>query len=95
MADDQKAKKSKRPTAAKRLIQNQKRRTINRAFKSQVRTAVRGFEDSVKAGSKTLPQDALKGVYSLLDKAVKRGIFSVNKAARLKAKAAFAAAKAA
>lgn len=85
MADD-KAKKTKRPTALKRDIRNAKRRAINKSFKSSVRTAMRHFEDAVKAGEAARMKECLNQVYSLMDKGVKRGLFKRNKASRTKAR---------
>ena len=88
-------KKTKRPTALKRDIQNEKRREINRQFKSQVRTAVRRFEKSLENIDPAQLPEALNAVYSLMDKGVKRGIYKLNKASRVKARfCARAAAKA-
>jgi len=80
-------KKVKRPTAQKRDIRNSKRRLLNKSFKSQVRTAMRSFEDALKAKDKDQIQQALNGVYSMMDKGVKRNIYKRNKAARIKARA--------
>ena len=79
MATQEKSKKTKRPTALKRDIRNAKRQEINKAFKSKIRTTVRSLEEGNK--------DALPAVYSVLDRAVKRGIYKQNKANRLKARA--------
>ncbi|MBJ7449518.1 MAG: 30S ribosomal protein S20 [Parachlamydiales bacterium] len=86
--------KTKRPTALKRNDQNEKKRMINKSFRSKVRTAVRGFEEALTkadAAQKTL---SLTEVYSLMDKGVKRGVFKVNKASRTKARMAARLAKA-
>lgn len=85
MADEKKAKE-RRPTALKRDIQNEKRRLINRAFKSSVKTAIRSFEKVASEKNEAEAQSQLKSLYSLLDKGVKRGIFKLNKASRLKGK---------
>lgn len=79
-------KKTKRPTALKRDIRNNKRRLINKSFKSQVRTSMRTFEESLKSKDKEKIQLALNSVYSMVDKGVKRGIYKRNKAARIKAR---------
>lgn len=86
MAEDKK-KKTKRPTAAKRDIRNGKRREINKAFKSRVRTAQRRFNDAVGSSSDaSVIQELLNQVYSLMDKGVKRGTFKRNTADRTKAR---------
>ncbi len=92
MAD--KDKKTKKPTALKRDIQNVTRRDINRGFKSEVRTITRNFETSLKAGKAEDVTANLSKLYSLMDKGVKRGIYKKNKASRTKARLCARAAKA-
>jgi small subunit ribosomal protein S20 len=79
-------KKTKRPTAEKRMIQNKKRRLINKTRKSGIRTAIRRFKEAVKAGDQAQTQEKLNAVYSLVDKAVKTGIYKKNKASRTKSR---------
>ncbi|MCB1118915.1 MAG: 30S ribosomal protein S20 [Chlamydiia bacterium] len=79
MAEKEAKKKTKRPTAEKRLIQNKKQQAVNRSFKSQVKTALRQFEE-------TKQPEALNRVFSLMDKGVKRGIFKLNKSSRTKSR---------
>jgi len=79
-------KKTKRPTAAKREIQNEKKYLRNRMFKSRVRTALRNFESAVAQGDSAETSQKLCQVYSLMDKGVKKGIFKRNKADRTKAR---------
>lgn len=81
---DEKKKKSKRPTALKRLICSKKKNLINKAFKSKMRTTLRSFNELVAKGEKSLAEDALKKVYSVLDKAAKRNLLKKNKASRIK-----------
>lgn len=83
MAEEQK-KKVKRPTAIKRMIQNETRRLINKSFKSKVHTAVRHFDEALKEGDKDAISTSLNSVYSFLDKSVKRGLVKQNKANRTK-----------
>ncbi|MFT4551946.1 MAG: small subunit ribosomal protein S20 [Chlamydiales bacterium] len=83
MADEEK-KKVKRPTAIKRMIQNETRRLINKSFKSKVHSAVRRFDEALKEGDKDVIGTSLNTVYSYMDKAVKRGIFKQNKVDRTK-----------
>lgn len=94
MAKEESKKRTKRPTALKRDIQNEKKRLINKSFKSEVRSAIRTFEATVTKGDKTATEESLKTVYSLMDKGTKRGIFKKNKAGRTKARLAARAAKA-
>ncbi len=83
---EEKAKKTKRPTAQKRDERNAKRRDINKAFKSEVRTAIRKLEASLKSDGKEGTAEDLNQVYSMMDKGVKRGVFKLNKANRTKAR---------
>ena len=73
------SKKAKRPSALKRDLQSQKRRSRNRA--------IRGFETSL--AQKQAPEvvkEKLNRVYSLMDKAVKKGVYKAQKAARTKSR---------
>lgn len=79
MAEEKKEGKTKRPTAKKRDLQNERKRLHNRSFKSSIKTAIRSYEET--AGKENLGE-----IFSLIDKGVKRGIFKVNKASRLKSK---------
>ncbi len=78
MADqEEKKKKPKKASALKREIQHNKRRERNKAAKSQIRTSLRSFREKKKD---------LKEIYSVLDKAVKKGVVNPNKANRLKSR---------
>ena len=80
MAEEKKAeKKTRRPTPLKRELQNQRKRLANRSFRASVSTAVRSLKDAPS-------KEKLDLIYSLVDKAVKRGIFKPNKASRLKSR---------
>lgn len=78
-------KRTKRPTALKRDIQNARRHKRNRAFKSTVRTAMNAYTTALKDAPEAALQ-AYKNLQSLMDKGVKKGIYQINKAARLKSK---------
>lgn len=82
------AKKTKRPTAEKRMIQNKKRQLRNKMFKSQVRTSLRSFETTLTGADAETLKNSLSEIYSLFDKGVKRGVFKLNKARREKSKLA-------
>lgn len=77
----------KRPSAEKRVITSKKRALINQSFKSKVRTILKRFEAALKKKEEALVSSELRNVYSVADKAVKRGIFKPNKAARIKSRA--------
>lgn len=85
MAEEKKAKK-KRPTAKKRDMQNEKRRLVNRSFKSKFKTVARSFEKDVQEKNTEALTSGLNTLYSLVDKEVKRGILKLNKANRIKQK---------
>jgi small subunit ribosomal protein S20 len=93
MAKEGEKKKSRVPQAKKRDLQNEKRRFANRVFKSQVRTAIRKFEEAVSGKDKSQINESLSAVYGLMDKGVKHGIFKINKASRTKSRLAARAAK--
>lgn len=85
--EDKKAK-VKRPTAQKRDIQNDKRKLRNKIFKSQVKTVVRSYEEVLKSGDIEKSKEVLNQVYSLLDKASKKGVYKANKSSRTKSRLA-------
>ena len=86
MADEKKASKTKRPTAKKRDLQNEKRRMQNRSFKSKVKTAIRSFEQDLTEKNEESAKARLNVIYSLLDRGVKLGIYKLNKASRTKSR---------
>lgn len=81
--------KTKRPSALKRDLQNQKKRLRNRSHRSQVLTAIRNLTGSLsnKEPAETT-KEKLSTIYSLMDKGVKKGVFKANKAARTKSRLA-------
>lgn len=86
MAKDTPAKKEKVLTPIKRAKQNEKRRLINKSYRSKVRTAIRNFEELLSSGDVATIQTNLSQVYSLMDKGVKKGIYKLNNASRTKAR---------
>jgi small subunit ribosomal protein S20 len=68
----------------KRLKQDEKRNARNRAERSNLRTAVRAFRE-LEAGKRPAEYAEMQ---SILDRAVKKGIISRNRAARLKSRLA-------
>ena len=71
----------------KRLKQDEKRNERNRAARSNLRTSVRKYREMDPAGR----AGEYNALQSLLDTAVKKGIISKNRAARLKSRLAPAA----
>jgi small subunit ribosomal protein S20 len=84
--EEVKGKKERRPQALKRALQSEKIRLRNKAFRSSVRTAVRQFDDSLVKNQPAEVKETLGAVYSLMDKGVKKGVFTSNKAARTKSR---------
>ena len=68
----------------KRLKQDEKRNARNRAARGNLRTTVRKFREMDTPGR----TGEYASLQSLLDKAVKKGIISKNRAARLKSRLA-------
>ena len=70
-------------SAKKRIIQNIKRSEINKFRKSRIKSSIKRIHSSTKNGSKNdLSKNFLK-VESELAKAVGKGVFKKNTAARL------------
>ncbi|MEL7432268.1 MAG: 30S ribosomal protein S20 [Chlamydiota bacterium] len=87
MSNEEQPKKTKLATAKKRDQQNSKKNIQNRSFKAKTRTTVTRFEQALEAKSAVSElQTKLFAIYSMMDKAVKKGIFKKNKAARLKSR---------
>lgn len=93
MAEKNTKAKPKLSTASKRMLQNEKKKFNNRVFKSRVKTALKTFKSHLADKNPEATQQNLASVYSLMDKAVKRGIFKKNTAGRIKSKCAGYAAK--
>jgi len=94
MAKETPKNRIKRPTAEKRMDQNEKHRIINKVFKTKMRTTVRTFETSLKSGKSETIKECLNSIYSMMDQGVKRGIFKQNNANRTKARSTAKAAAA-
>ena len=87
MADAKKEKaKVKKPTALKRDEQSVKRNLRNRSFKSKVTTALRALEETLSKKDVASIKLKLNDIYSLMDKGVKKGIYKMNKANRVKSR---------
>ena len=78
-------KRAKRPTALKRNMQNARRHQRNRAFKSTVRTTMNAYGKALNETPEAAAQ-VYKQLQSLMDKGVKKGIYQMNKAARIKSR---------
>lgn len=70
-------------SSAKKNVRKMARKTeVNRNRRSQVRSFLRRVEDAITAGDKSAASDALKKAEPALMRAVSRGIFHKNTAAR-------------
>ena len=72
-------------SAKKRVITSAKRNEINTAKKSRVRTAIRKYNAAIDAKDVALAEKLLPETMSVIDCAMKDGIFKANTAARKKA----------
>lgn len=81
-----KNKKVKRPTPLKRDEQNAKANARNRIVKSRVHTTIRSYEESLAKGDATASKEKLNAVYSVLDKALQKGVLKKNTTSRTKAR---------
>lgn len=69
----------------KRIKTNEKRNEINKSYKSKIKTTLKKAELAIKNS----PENAtvlVNEVCSLMDKAVTKGIYHINKTARQKSK---------
>ena len=68
----------------KRIATNRKATERNRAYKSELRTAIRRVREAVAAGDQAKAEAALKHAGKKLDKAVSKGVIHKNQAANRK-----------
>lgn len=73
-------------SAEKRIRQNEKRKTINRANRSKLRTQIKKLRTALGAQDKAASGETLAPTISLIDKAVNKGIIHRNTAARHKSR---------
>lgn len=72
-------------SAKKRVDINEKNRAINKAYKSELATAIKKFTKAVQSNDKDLATKLLPETFAILDKNVTRNIIHKNKADRKKA----------
>ena len=77
-----------------RVKTNEKSRLRNKSVSSSIKTAVRRFRDSLKAGDSAVITTELRTASQALDVAVAKGVLHKNNAANKKSSMAKAAAKA-
>jgi len=75
-------------SAEKRIRQSKKRRMRNRQVKSTIKTGIKKFLSAIDKKNKDQVKNELKNVYTLLDKAVSKGVIHKNNAARRKSRLA-------
>ena len=73
-------------TAKKRIRQNVKCRARNRGRKSQIKSAIRSFDETVRSGDKAKSSESLKAAIKKIDRIASRGTIHKNTAARRKSK---------
>jgi small subunit ribosomal protein S20 len=73
-------------SAEKRIRQNEKRKTINRANRSKLRTQIKKLRTALGSHDKAASGETLAPTISLIDKAVNKGIIHKNTAARHKSR---------
>ena len=86
--EKEKSKQTKCPSARKRQLQNEKRRVMNKAARSCIRTKIRGFQEEMQTLGLEKKAETFSEICGLLDKAAKKGLFTLNKASRLKSRLA-------
>lgn len=72
-------------SAKRHVVNSERRRVSNFAYKSKIKTAVAKLASAIDDGNKEQAQELLPGVFSLLDKASKKKIIKPRSAARRKA----------
>ena len=73
-------------SAKKRVRGNAKKEVVNNTVTASMRTAIKNFERSVKAGEKEKASNELNIAIQRIDKAQSQGLIHLNKAARLKSR---------
>ena len=69
-------------SAKKRIVRNEKKRVVNHARISRIRTFVKKVESAIAAGDKGLATQALKMAQPELHRGVSKGVLVKNTAAR-------------
>lgn len=69
-------------SALKRAKQSEDRRLRNRARKTRMKTAIRGLEEAIAAGSRDAMLERLQQAISLIDRTAGKGVIHKNTASR-------------
>lgn len=75
-------------SAIKRVEISERNRLRNRAWKSAIRTFRNKVQEAINSGDAEAADEALRQAYSVIDRAVVKGIVHRNNAARKKARLA-------
>lgn len=73
-------------SAIKRVEVAERNREKNRSWKSSIRTARTKVEDAVSSADAGAGVEAMKNAFSVIDRAVSKGVLHKNTAARRKAR---------
>lgn len=73
-------------SAEKRIRQNEKRRVINRANRSRMRTEIKKLRTALALGDVGRAQELLPAIVSVIDKSIQKGVIHRNAAARYKSR---------
>lgn len=73
-------------SAEKRVRQSEKRRMINRAHRTKVRTYIKKLRAALDGGKNEDIQKTLPETISVIDKSVQKGVLHKNAAARYKSR---------
>ncbi len=77
---------AKSKTPAKRARNAEKSRVRNKAYKSSLKTSIKGYEASLTEDNLDTARERLIKVTALIDKSVSKGILHKNNAARKKSR---------
>ena len=73
-------------SSEKRVRQSEKRRVINRAHRTKVRTYIKKMRAALESGKSDEIQKVLPEAISVIDKSVQKGVMHKNAAARYKSR---------
>jgi len=73
-------------SSEKRVRQSEKRRVINRAHRTKVRTYIKKVRAALESGKSDEIQKVLPEAISVIDKSVQKGVMHKNAAARYKSR---------
>ena len=69
-------------SAKKRILVNQTKAARNKAIRSRVKTAIKKVDAAIAANDKVAAAEALRNATSEIEKAVTKGVYHKNTAAR-------------